>query len=165
MTTNNDKNDWNDRLKTADNSTISELLHNFGLSGGFSARDLPYIPLTGLAAMAISPKIKALRERNKAKEVDDNKNVDNFSEDTSKIRDTLNQRKTDKPVRNHPSVPGFNPDVKGPYGIFDYETNDYTGETLSGREDHVVDIREHPRFNSVDQGRAQRGRPFDRDEE
>ena len=111
---NNDNNNWQDRLKTADNST------------------------------------------------DDNKSINDFSKDMSKMRDIIDQRKTDKPVRNHPSVPGFQPETRSPYGIYDYETDGYVGGPSPS---NITDISEHPRFNSGDQGKTQRGRPFDREEE
>ena len=164
MTTNNYKNNWRDRLKTADNAYVSEFLHNFGLSGGPSVKDLPWLALTGFGAAVGVSKMRERKERKQEKEVDDNKNVNNFSEDMSKMRDIVNQRKTDKPARNHPSVPGFQPETRSPYGVFDYNENGYTGgpPPSSGS---ITDISEHPKFNSGDQGRSQKGRPFDREEE
>jgi hypothetical protein len=164
MTTNNDITNWRDRLKTADNLFLHDLAHNMGLSGGISLRDIPYLPLTGLAAMGVGSKIRELKERKQPKEVDDNKSVDNFSDDMSKVRDIIGPHRTDKPVRNHPSVPGFTPETRSPYGVFDYNENGYTGgpPPSSGS---ITDISEHPRFNSSDQGQTQKGRPFDREEE
>jgi hypothetical protein len=163
----NYKNNWRDRLKTADNAYISELAHNFGLAGSPSIKDLPWLALTGFGAAVGVAKHNERKDRKQenANNVDDNKNVDNFSSDMSKMRDIVDQRKTNKaPAHNHPSVPGFTPDARSPYGVFDYESNGYTGgpPPSSGS---VTDISEHPKFNSSDQGRSQRGRPFDREEE
>ena len=166
-TDNTDQNNWQDRLKTADNAFVSDLLHNTGLTGGPSLKDLPWAGLAGLAAMGISDKLKRRKEEPQEKEVDDNKNISDFSEDMANMRKIIDQHKTDKapkaPVRNHPSVPGFTPDARGPYGVFDYQSNDYTGGPSPSAS--ITNISEHPRFNSGDQGRTQRGRPFDRDEE
>jgi hypothetical protein len=158
MTTSENKNKWHDRLKTADNAYTSELLHNFGLSGGLSVRDLPWAGLAGLATMGIRSKMKG---RNPKQEVSDNSSVNNFSDDMSKMREIIDQH---KPTRNHPSVPGFQPETKSPYGFFDQDSDGYIGGPPPG-EDNITDISEHPRFNSGDQGRSQKGRPFDREEE
>ena len=164
MTTSNDKNKWHNRLKTADNAYINELLNNFGLSGGPSIKDLPWAGLAGLGAMGLKSKLDERKERREQESnVDDNKNVENFSADMSQMRDILNQRKTDKiNTRNHPSVPGFQPDTRSPYGVFDVESGGYTGGPAP---DNITDISEHPNFNSVSQGKEQRGRPFNREEE
>jgi hypothetical protein len=150
MTTPKNKNNWNDRLKTADNAYVSELLHNFGLSGGLSIRDLPWAGLAGVGAMGLSSAIKNRKERKAEEGASDTDNINDFSDDMSKMREIIDQRKS---PRNHPSVPGFQPDTKSPYGIFDQDA------------DNITDISEHPRFNSGDQGRSQKGRPFDREEE
>jgi hypothetical protein len=176
MTTSEDKNTWNDRLKTADNAYISDILHNFGLAGGPSIKDLPWLGIAGVAAMGLHSKLKDRKNQREEDKANDNKNVNDFSEDMSKMRDIIDQRKTDKPVRYHPSVPGFNPEVRAPdvsnepesdtrspYGVFDVESGGYTGGPPP--DYNITDISEHPRFNSNSQGRSQRGRPFDRDEE
>jgi hypothetical protein len=155
-----DTNNWNKRLKTADNAFVSDLLHNTGLTGGPSLKDLPWAGLAALAVGGVGSKIKEMKENRQEKGVDDNKNVNNFSNDMSKMRDIVDQRKTDKPVRNHPSVPGFQPDTRP--GVFDYQSNGYSGGPPPS---FISDISEHPRFNSGDQGKSQKGRPFDRDEE
>jgi hypothetical protein len=165
MTTSDNKNKWRDRLKTADNALTSELLHNFGLSGGPSLRDVPWLALTGFGGAVGVSKMRERKERKQQEQPDDNKNVNDFSEDMSKMRDIVDQHKTNKtPARNHPSVPGFQPETRSPYGVFDYNTNGYTGGPAPS-SGSITDISEHPKFNSGDQGRSQKGRPFDRDEE
>jgi len=161
MTTSENKNNWHDRLKTADNAYTSELLHNFGLSGGLSIRDLPWAGLGGLAAMGIGSKIKELRQRKQEAGPDETTSVNDFSGDLSKMREIIDQR---KPVRNHPSVPGFQPETRSPYGFFDQESNGYVNGPAPDN-DNITNISEHPRFNSNDQGKPQVGRPFDREEE
>ena len=167
MTTSGNKNKWDDRLKTADSAFVSDILHNFGLAGGPSLKDIPYLGLGGLAAGALSEKLKDRKEQRQQNNPDDNRNVNDFSDDMSKMRDILDQRKTDKtPPRNHPSVPGFNPDSRSPYGVFDYNEKGYSGGLPpDSNVNNISDISEHPRFNSGDQGKSQRGRPFDREEE
>ena len=168
MTTPQDKNKWHDRLKTADNGLVHDLLNNTGLTGGPSLKDLPWAGLAALAVGGVGSKVKEMKENRQEKGVDDNKNVNNFSNDMSKMRDIVDQRKTDKtPLsRNHPSVPGFTPETRSPYGVFDYNKSDYTGgPPPSDGTASIVDISEHPRFNSGDQGKSQKGRPFDREEE
>lgn len=174
MTTNQNKKEWNYRLKTSDNAYISELLHNFGLSGGLSVKDLPYIPLTGLAAMGVIPKIKELREKHLQKKENgpqtDTKRVNDFQGDMSTIRNVLERAKAEKETRHHPSVPGFEPfeTYREP---FDVERMPYDVE-IEGRDPspkpttNIFDIRDgRPIFNAVDQGKPQKGRPFERDEE
>lgn len=174
MTTPKDKNNWNDRLKTADNAYVSEFLNNFGLNGNLSLKDIPWAGIAGVAAMGLSSKLKERKERRAEEGADDHRNIRDFSDDISKIRDIIDQRRPDEPsVRNHPSYPGFNPeehtsfdphgmDARSPYGIFDDEDGrpSYPEQSAS-----ITNISEHPRFNSSDQGKTQRGRPFDRDEE
>jgi hypothetical protein len=161
MTTSKNNNKWNKRLKTADNGFIHDLLNNTGLTGGPSIKDLPWAGLAGLATMGISDKLKERKEQRQEKSVDDNKNVNNFSDNMSKMRDVLDQS---KPARNHPSVPGFQPDTRSPYGVFDVESEGYTGGPPPP-SNSITDISEHPKFNSGDQGKSQKGRPFDREEE
>jgi hypothetical protein len=165
-TSSNNKNNWNKRLKTADNAFISDLLHNTGLTGGPSLRDLPWVALTGLGAMGVSSKIKDLKERRQENKPD-HQNVSDFSGDMSKMREIIDQHKNSQtPIRNsiHPSVPGFQPDVRSPYGVFDDEAGGYTGGPPPNNAT-ITDISEHPKFNSNDQGKSQKGRPFDREEE
>lgn len=205
MTTDKDKKLWGDRLKTADNAYLSEILHNFGLSGGFSLKDIPYIPLTGMAAAGVGSKIKELRERHRQQN-EDTKNIDDFSgyrNDLSKVRNVVDRLGTERePAPNsiHPSVPGFEPKVtpqrggeepydwadgpyslddgpydwaKGPYSLDDgpYDWAKERANTRSPRgertpETNVFDIKDgRPLFNSIDQGKEQKGRPFGREEE
>ncbi len=199
MATNKNKKKWNARLKIADNAYLNELLQNFGLSGGLSTKDLPWIPLSGMAVMGVGSKIRELKERHR-QENSDNQNVGDFRGDISKVRDILDSAK-----RDHPSVPGFAP--KGPYdwgeepvrgddpydqdeelprneGPYDqgqeakyvnnrspYDQAKERANTRSPQGDgeapnNVFDIRSgRPIFNSLDQGKPQKGRPFERDEE
>lgn len=162
MATNNDKTNWNDRLKTADSAFVHDILQNFGLSGAPSVKDLPYLGLGALGAGALHEKLKERKERREAEGVSDDQKINDFSDDMSKMRNIVDQRKVDRPARNHPSVPGFTPDTRSPYGFYDDETNSYIeGPAPSS----ITNINEHPRFNSSDQGKSQRGRPFDREEE
>ncbi len=164
MTTHNDKTNWNDRLKTADNLFLHDILQNFGLSGGLSVRDLPYIPLTGLAAAGLRSKMLERKERRQEEGPSDIKKIDNFSNDMSNLRNVIERDNTNRPPsRNHPSNPDFVPDSHSPYGIYDYDTDSYVGGPPP--LNNIIDIREHPRFNARGQGRDQRGRPFGREEE
>lgn len=164
MATNNKKTNWQDRLKTADSAFVHDILQNFGLGGGLSIKDVPYLGLGAWAAGTLNEKRKERKERQQGEETTDDQRVHNFSEDMSKMRDIIDSRKTDRaPARNHPSNPGFTPETRSPYGFYDDEANGYIEGPPPSNP--ISNISEHPRFNSGDQGKSQRGRPFDREEE
>ena len=160
MATDKNKNNWANRFKTADSSFIHELLNNVGLSGGPSIKDLPYIPLTGLAALGISSKIKELRDRYHQNHPDirgDDKKINSFSKDISKIRNVIDRN----------ADPASYDDIDHDSGkyFYDYEKEEPNDLYDYEKEENITNIAEHPRFNSTSQGKSQKGRPFDRDEE
>lgn len=163
MATNNDKTNWNDRLKTADSAFVHDILQNFGLSGGVSAKDIPYLGMGAVGAGLLWDKLKQRKEQRPTEDTSDTRRINDFSDDMSKIRNIIDMRNTNnKPVRNHPSSPTFTTDTRSPYGFYDDESNGYIeGPPPS----NISDIREHPRFNARGQGKDQRGRPFGREEE